>query len=359
MEYSNDRVGRTGLTRYGFDGRFSTEASLYPEFYAGRVLTQDKGLYRIVCEGGELLAEVSGRLRFEATSSSDFPAVGDFVLLDRPDGRMGNAAIRRVLGRRSAFIRKAAGGTSDEQVVAANVDIAFLCMSLGGDFNLRRLERYLSLAWESGALPVVVLTKADLCDDVSDRLRAAAEVAPGVDVLVTDSTREDGYREVLERIGPSRTAALVGSSGVGKSTLVNRLVGADCLATGGVRDDGRGRHTTVRRELVLLPNGGIVIDTPGMRELGMWHDSEGLDRSFADVESYFGACRFADCTHTSEPGCAVREAIERGDLSPERWMSYRKLKVEAEYAEDRGEYLRCKEQKFKAIKRSSRADKKR
>ena len=142
-------------------------------------------------------------------------------------------------------------------------------MSLGGDFNLRRLERYLSLAWESGALPAVVLTKADLCDDVSDRLRAAAEVAPGVDVLVTDSTREDGYREVLERIGPSRTAALVGSSGVGKSTLVNRLVGADCLATGGVRDDGRGRHTTVRRELVLLPNGGIVIDTPGMRELGM------------------------------------------------------------------------------------------
>jgi ribosome biogenesis GTPase len=345
-----------GLGRYGFGGRFAAEAALYPEFYAGRILAQEKGLYRVICGSGELLAEVSGRMRFDAASPSDYPAAGDYVLIDRSGGDAGNAIIRRILKRKSAFIRKAAGKTGEEQVVAANIDTVFLCMALDGDFNLRRLERYLSLAWESGALPVVVLTKADLCDSLGDKLRAAGTVAPGVDILVTDSAEEEGHLEVLEYIDPGCTVALIGSSGVGKSTLINRLMGAERLATGAVRSDGRGRHTTVRRELVLLPDGGIVIDTPGMRELGMWHDSEGLGQSFSDVESCFGACRFTDCTHTAEPGCAVWAAIERGELSPERWASYRKLKTEAEYAEDRNAYLMRKEQKFKDIAKFIRSE---
>jgi len=347
---------RTGLQRYGFSEQFAAEASLYPQWHAGRILAQEKGMYRAVCETGELVAEISGKMRFEAVSPSDYPAVGDFVLLDRPDGKGGNAIIHRILQRKSVFVRKAAGKTGEEQVVAANIDTVFLCMSLDSDFNVRRLERYVSLAWESGALPVVVLTKADLCNDVPVKLQAAAAVALGVDILVTDSIEEDGHLEVLEYIDPEYTVALIGSSGVGKSTLINRLMGAQQLVTGAVRKDGRGRHTTVRRELVLLPGSGIVIDTPGMRELGMWHDFAGLDRSFEDVEAYFGTCRFADCTHTAEPGCAVWAAIERGELSEERWASYRKLKAEAEYAEDRNAYLARKEQKFKDIAKFVRSE---
>lgn len=345
-----------GLERYGFTAKFAAEAVRYPQWHAGRILAQEKGLYRAVCENGELIAEISGRMRFEAASPSDYPAVGDFVLLDRPDGEDGNAIIHRILQRKSAFVRKAAGKTGEEQVIAANVDTVFLCMSLDNDFNVRRLERYISLAWESGALPVVVLTKADLCDDVSGKLQAVAAVALGVDTLVTDSVEQDGHFEVLEYISPGSTVALIGSSGVGKSTLINRLMGVQHFATGAVRKDGRGRHTTVRRELVLLPGGGVVIDTPGMRELGMWHDSAGLDRSFEDVESYFDRCRFTDCTHTVEPGCAVWAAIEQGELSPQRWDSYRKLKTEAEYAEDRNAYLTRKEQKFKDIAKFIRAE---
>lgn len=349
-------MSRADLEQYGFDARFAVEAARYPDWHAGRILAQEKGLYRAVCESGELSAEISGKMRFDAVAPSDYPAVGDFVLLDRPDGSAGNAIIHRVLQRKSAFVRKAAGRTGEEQVIAANIDTVFLCMSLDGDFNVRRLERYTSLAWESGALPVVVLTKADACDDLPGKLHAAAAVALGIDILVTDSVEEDGHCEVLEHIEPGRTVALIGSSGVGKSTLINRLMGAERLATGSVRKDGRGRHTTVRRELVLLPDGGIVVDTPGMRELGMWQDSEGLDRSFEDVELYFGNCRFADCTHTAEPGCAVWAAIERGDLSAERWASYRKLKTEAEYAQDRNAYLMHKEQKFKDIAKFIRSE---
>lgn len=317
------------MKRLGFTGSFVTEAGLYNGLYAGRVLSQSKGLYRIACEKGELMAEVSGRLRFEVQTLSDFPAVGDFVMVDRNHDTGGNAIIHHVLKRKSAFIRKAAGTSNEEQVVAANIDTVFICMSLNNDFNLRRLERYLSIGWDSGATPVVVFTKADLCSDIQSRLREVEEVCIGADILITSSMQEDGYTQVLPYIKEGSTVAFMGSSGVGKSTLINRLMREERLATNGLRNDDKGRHTTTRRELILLDSGGMVIDTPGMRELGI--ESADLSKSFADIDELSSQCRFRDCTHTSEPGCAVLKAVSDGILSEERLLSYKKLKVEAGY----------------------------
>ena len=239
-------------------------------------------------------------------------------------------------------------------IVAANVDTIFLCMSLNNDFNLRRLERYLSIAWDSGAAPVIVLTKADLCDDLPSRMAEVSSVAIGVDVLITSSVAEDGLAQVLPYIRQGRTVAFIGSSGVGKSTLINRLLGEERLNTGGLRNDDKGRHTTTHRELLLLPGGGMVIDTPGMRELAMWDTDEGIGQAFAEIEELAGSCRFFDCSHRNEPGCAVRKALEEGRLTEERWQSYLKLKAEAAYAEDSESYLQVKAKKFKDIARFSR-----
>lgn len=322
-------MSNLNMKSLGFTDRFASEALLYDGLYAGRVLSQSKGLYRVACEKGELMAEVSGKLRFEAMRPSDFPAVGDFVMLDRDDDGGGNAIIHRILKRKSVFIRKAAGTSNNEQVVAANIDTVFICMSLNNDFNLRRLERYLSIGWDSGAVPVVVLTKADLCTDIQSRLREVEEVCIGADVLVTSSMHKDGYTQVLPYIREGHTVAFIGSSGVGKSTLINRLIGEERLDTNGLRNDDKGRHTTTSRELILLENGGMVVDTPGMRELGI--ESADLSRSFADIDELALQCRFRDCTHTSEPGCAVLKAVSDGILSEDRLLSFKKLKVEAGY----------------------------
>lgn len=300
------------------------------------------------------MAEVSGRLRHGAKGAADFPAVGDFVWLEG-GAAQGNAVIQGILPRRSVFVRRAAGSGCAEQVVAANIDTVFICMALNGDFNLRRLERYLAVAWDSGAVPVVVLTKADLCGDMARRLGEVRKAAAGAEVLTVSAVEPDGWRALLPYIGRGRTVALAGSSGVGKSTLINRLLGEERLVTGGLRSDDRGRHTTTRRELFLLETGGMVIDTPGMRELGLWAVDSGVEQSFADIEALAAQCRFRNCSHTGEPGCAVRAALASGELSGERLQSYQKLCAESRYAGNTEDYLAEKKEKFKQIAKLNRS----
>ena len=254
-----------------------------------------------------------GRFRHRALGPADYPAVGDWTAV-KP-GRGGGALIEAVLPRRSAFVRKAAGEITEAQVVAANVDTVFLVSGLDGDFNLRRIERYLTTAWTSGAAPVVVLNKADLRPDLESFVRAAAEVAAGVPVVAVSALTADGLAGIEPYLAPGRTVALLGSSGVGKSTLTNRLLGAERFRTAAMSDaaSGRGRHTTSSRELVRLPGGALLIDTPGMRELQLWADDSGLDRTFEEIEKLAARCRFPDCRHEREPDCAVRAAVESGD----------------------------------------------
>ena len=293
--------------------------SQYSELVTGRITLQEKGMYRIFTSTGEQNALVSGKFQFDAQSVSDYPAVGDYVLVSRADPD--TAIIHHVLPRKSLFLRKAAGTSQTEQVVAANIDTVFLCMSLNNDFNLRRLERYLAAAWESKADPVVLLTKADLCEDVVRKQAGAESIAMGVTVLTASAADADGYQQLMPYITVGKTVAFVGSSGVGKSTLINRLLGEDRLATDGLRNDDKGRHTTTHRELLVLPNGAMVIDTPGMRELGMWDAASGVEQTFADMEALAARCRFRNCSHTSEPGCAIRDALQRGELDSRRWQS--------------------------------------
>ncbi len=320
----------TNLRRYGLSDCFEQEATLHEGLFLARVSEQHRDLYKVVGEQGELQAGVSGKLIYVADDSNDFPAVGDWVMVDRVDGNAGNAVIHHTLGRKSVFMRKAAGTSNETQVIAANIDVVFICMSLNADFNLRRLERYLSIAWDSMATPVIVLTKSDLCDDLQQRLNEVDSISVGTDVIVCSSMEANGYESVRAYIAEGQTIAFIGSSGVGKSTLINRLMGRDVLATKEIReDDARGRHATTHRQLLLLPGGGIVIDTPGMRELQVY--SGDLSKSFEDVAELAAQCKYKDCSHAKEPGCAVRRAIETGELSEKRFENYMKLQREIEY----------------------------
>jgi ribosome biogenesis GTPase len=320
----------SNLRKYGLTECFEQEAALYEGLFAARVSQQHRSMYRIIGEAGELNAVVSGKLAYRADGPPAFPAVGDFVMADRQDANGGSAVIHRVLRRKSVFTRKAAGTANEEQVIAANIDTVFICMSLNADFNLRRTERYLTIAWDSQAKPVIVLTKSDLCDDLERRLDEISSAAPGVDVTVCSSENADGLDAVKTYILPGETIAFIGSSGAGKSTLINRLLGEDLLAAKPIRgSDDRGRHTTTHRQLILLPDGGIVIDTPGMRDLSPY--SGDLSKAFGDIEELSRLCRYSDCSHTSEPGCAVRQAIQSGTLSEKRFENYLKLQREIAY----------------------------
>ena len=317
------------MEKLGLTKRLINEAKKHEGLYIGRVISRYKNLYRVITEKDELTAEVSGKFCFNVKNVSGFPAVGDFVMLDRNDDSAGNAIIHHLLSRRSAFVRKAAGTSNDEQVVASNIDTVFICMSLNNDFNIRRVERYLGIAWDSGAIPVIVLTKSDLCSNLPGKLAELNTVALGVDVIVTTSMNEDGHLPVKGYTASGKTIAFIGSSGVGKSTLINKLLGENNIKTNGLRDDDKGRHTTTRREMFILPDGGVVIDTPGMREIGI--ESADLSRTFADIDALSEKCKFRDCTHSKEPNCAVQDAINSGLLSRSRFESYLKLKKEAGY----------------------------
>lgn len=317
-----------------------------------RVITQEKGFYRISNGMEERLAEVSGKFRYQAQTISDYPAVGDYVIASWPEDGS-NCIISSLFPRKSAFIRKAAGQDSHEQVVAANIDTVFVCMSLNNNFSLRRLERYLATAWDSGAVPVIVLTKADLCDHLSAKITEVETVAMGVDILAV-SSQKDNVSAVLPYLATGKTIAFLGSSGVGKSTLINKLLGESHIPTAEIRNDDKGRHTTTHRELLTLPCGAFVIDTPGMRELGMWEHETGIENAFTDIEELMTHCHFCDCSHNREPGCAIQAALKNGLLSPERWNSYQKLKAESAYAADEASYLEAKRAKFKEIAKINR-----
>lgn len=240
------------------------------------------------------------------------------------------AVIHKVLNRSSSFERKAAGRGNDTQVVATNIDSVFICMSLNRDFNLRRLERYLAVSWDSGAVPVIVLTKADLCENLQERLEQVKSIALGVNIIVCSNALEDGYNEIANAVTSGKTIAFIGSSGVGKSTIINYLSGFNILKTNEIAEDGKGKHTTTHRQMILLPNGGIVIDTPGMRELGI--ESAEFSNTFSDIEALVSECKYSNCTHTNEPGCAVLAAIEEGILDVGRFGNYQKLQVEVAYS---------------------------
>lgn len=349
------------LAQWGWRPLFDEDADIYRAqgCVPARVILEHKHMYRIVSENGEYLAEVTGKFRYQADGREDFPAVGDWVManLRESDGR---ATIRGLLPRFSKFSRKVAGAVTEEQIVAVNVDTIFLVQALNQDFNLRRLERYLILAWESGANPVVILSKADLCEERDELMAQVHMVAAGVPVHAVSALDGIGLEELAPYIGKGKTVALMGSSGVGKSTLINRLIGHEAMDTGGIReDDGRGRHTTTHRELLLLPDGGLLLDTPGMRELQLWDADQGISTGFADVETLSGQCRFHNCSHNREPGCAVQAALQDGTLEEERYNSYLKLQKELAYlARKEDKQLQLQEKtKWKQIHKQMRTHK--
>jgi len=325
----------------------------------GRVVLQQRGLWGLMTDAGELTAEISGRLAHEA-GEGGYPAVGDWVAAaPRPQERA--ATIHNILPRSTSFVRRAAGPKLGEQVVAANVDVAFLVASLNADLNARRLERYLATAWQSGAKPVIVLTKADLSPDVSAGVEEIEAVAFGTPVHAVSGVTGEGLDALRGHLGCGVTAVMVGSSGVGKSTLVNALAGADLMATAEISgDELHGRHTTTHRELILLPDGGgLLLDTPGMRELGLWDSDDGVSVVFDDIEQLAERCHFRDCHHGNEPGCAVREALHDGTLDQGRWKSFQKLQRELahlERKEDRA-LREVERKKWIAVSKAQRAGK--
>jgi ribosome biogenesis GTPase len=347
------------LKVYGYRGDEIPEQGLI----SGRVTELRRERYTCACEYGEIPAVVKGSLAHGIRERVEFPTVGDFVFLKYNES--GSSPIVRVLPRRSKFSRTdfsghAAGYVKNvqEQVVAANFDYVFILSSLNQDFNPNRISRYLTAAWDSGGFPVVILTKADLCADFGAQVKAARELAREVPVIPLSSLNGFGLENLEEYLKPEKTVVFLGSSGVGKSSLLNALAGKELMTVKAIREnDNRGRHTTTHRQMFRLSSGAFIIDTPGMRELGLWDAGESIGEIFAAVESLFTRCRFSNCTHTAEPGCAVLAALESGALSRDQWEQYLLQKKETAFVENRSAYLRNKQEWHKSLAKNSRQKK--
>jgi ribosome biogenesis GTPase / thiamine phosphate phosphatase len=329
-----------------------------PDAVPARVISESKNSYQVYSDLGILTAGITGKMRYNSETENNFPAVGDWVAI-KPLVSEKKAVILAVLPRKSKFSRKTAGERTAEQIVSANIDTVFIVSGLDGgrNFNLRRIERYLTLAWNSGAIPVIVLNKVDLCTDAEESVRTMENIAPGVSIHAVSAKERIGIEALRHYLTTGSTVAFLGSSGAGKSTLINALLGEERQETGEVRPDNRmGRHITTRRELILLPSGGVMIDTPGMREIQLWAGEDDLQGAFDDIERLAEGCRFIDCSHNAEPGCAVKAAIDRGELDPARIDSYRKLQKEIKYLISREEQntRQYEKQKWKQVAKWSK-----
>jgi ribosome biogenesis GTPase / thiamine phosphate phosphatase len=352
-------VSITGsLERWGWNSYFEAfwRNGDWKSAVPARVVGQQRKFWRIAGDFGEFWAEASGKLRLAADEGADWPAVGDWVVVEL-HGADTAAVIQEVLPRRSKFVRKLPGKRIGEQVIAANVDTALLVSALDGDFNPRRVERYLAQCWESGARPVIVLNKADACEDAREKAAEMERVTIGTAVRVLSATTGQGFGELEEFLRPGHTLVLLGSSGVGKSTIANRLLGKAVQEVRSVREsDSRGRHTTTARELFALPGGALLMDTPGLREMQLWDAEQGVAQTFADIDALAARCRFCDCRHEGEPGCAVQAALDAGTLDQGRVENRRKLLREQEFLRRKVNPEARKEQKeqWKQIHRAAR-----
>ena len=328
------------------------------EMMKAQVSAVHRELYKVICEYGEVDATLKSSVYFGEAQLETFPTVGDFVELDyNPNGP---SRILKTMERKTYFSRKDPDVGRGEQAVAANFDYVFIVTSMNYDFNVKRMERYLTVAWQSGAQPVIILTKADLVDDFSIYIDQLASVAIGVEIIPISSKTGYGLEQLESYVQEDKTIVFLGSSGVGKSSLLNALADNEIMKTSEIReDDSKGHHTTTHRQLIRLKSGATIIDTPGMRELGMWDISKGLGEAFQDVEALILGCRFSDCTHKNEPGCKINEALQNGTLTEDRWKSYLKLKKEAKYTEDKQGYLRTVKAWGKSVSKLQKSMKKR